>query len=319
MITLCAYENYLEQGFPRACRYFDEDEGYCCSDRPLDLAFFQKAALAYIDDELNFRMHWARSSNKLDCLKNNLDWAARLEPWLEALDQIIDQLIVKPIDEIINESLPIRTWEALLVNPKEDSIMIESHGDYRILEWERLVREYEPDRYLFLETCTSSAKAVILPIRLIAREGYLYWLKNKTNPAPSEEITMATFQTVTLKILEDYLTLRMIWAQSSHEVEDFLRSTGLYEHYSFNTRFYSAIEQIGARIDSFLDGLISDCTWEVWEVQNYDRTGSVKLSRLNDYRIMDYTRLKELENYEQNYQRASTCPDYSGEADSSPY
>ena len=290
--------------------------------RYLDRPFFEELALACLDDEINFRMCWAKTTNRREEIINRLEWDHSPYQSLDWLDAVIDQWLVNPIDDRLNGFVLVGTWDILDLKYEGGVMSIESLGDYRILEWERLMLKYEPKRYrfYFLETGASPARRIVLPLRTMAREGYSYWFKKKGKEEDlSSPITLEQFQTLTLKIIEDQLTSRMVWARSSFEMDDFLQSEGLYDLYCASLTFYQAIERIIVRIESFLRGLLSEATWEVWEALVLEKTGAVQLVRLNDYRILDYPRLKDLEDCAQRKPTTTAYADSAIGSDSVPY
>lgn len=294
-----AYEDFLAQGLNRYCR-------------SIDAGFFEEIVKAGLEDELSFRMKWATASYQLDTLIEQLD----AEDWWELqLRGIIDRCIISPMDDLLGQVIDWPTWQVWDTSWLGCDVTMEKRGDYRILEWERLSGEYEPHRFPFLKTCTSPAKLIFLPVRSMARSVWSYWFKHKKS---EKELTVELFEEIAIQIIEDRLTERMVWASNTTNVESFLLANDLYANYLSSGAFNSAVMRLGFRIESCLDGLISDHTWEIWQVRKLDLHGVVKLERGKDYRIWDYPRMREMELNAQKWKRPAAAIGYSIEADSGP-
>ena len=298
-----AYEKFLADGLDRY-------------SRGLGVGYFEEIVTACLEDELNFRMRWAKKSNGLDTLLEQLDaddW------WKQKLELIIDRCIVCPVDDLLNKVMPSPTWQVWGTHWQGGKMTIEKRGDYRIMEWERLTEEYEPHRYPSLQDSPSPARLIIIPARMIARWGWSYWFKNKNESEDENLVTINQFDEITQWIIEDQLATRMIWANSSSCMENFLLESGLYDDYLSSIAFFYAVEKIGFRIEACLKNLISDHTWEIWQIKRLNPHGVVKLIRGKDYRIWDYPRIRQREADGHKRNKNSSDFGYPHEADSVPY
>ena len=109
--------------------------------------FFKEAVLNIIDDVISERLSWAEPKHKLENFLDSVPWFNSVEEFPGFIYSILDRVIIVKIRQIFEHLIPQNSTNVwTLIELSENGIFfLEKGEDYRIIEYYRLKRQYEPD------------------------------------------------------------------------------------------------------------------------------------------------------------------------------